>query len=224
MGVADGIGHKVRRSVLVVDESNLFRELLVSRLSHSSFSAYGAGSPTEAWEVFKAVDPDALIVDVNLTAKTNGITLAEEMLTHSPGIGLIFLTNVGHPRIVSPETSDIPAGAGYMHKAAVRHTENVLNAVDAVLREDTARIPRHDIDYANLWGQLSTTQIDVLRLVADGLSNQEIAAARGTQIRAVEALISRTFDQLDAHGPARQGNRRVLAARHYLLAAQPVAV
>ncbi len=211
------------RTVLVIDENNLFRELLVAHLDNVTFTTHGAGSITEAWEVFKAVDPDALVVDVSLTPGKSGLALAEQMVAMSPGIGLVFLTNVGHPRVASPDSADIPPGSAYLHKSAVRGVEDIVAAVDAVLREDTARIPRHDIAYANHWGQLSTIQIDVLRLVADALSTRKSPTPEGHRSRAVEALISRTFDQLDPHGQATHGNKRVLAAREYLLAAQPVA-
>ena len=43
---------------------------------------------------------------------------------------------------------------------------------------------------------LSNTQAELLKLVSQGLSNQAIADKRGTSLRAVEALINRTYQAL----------------------------
>jgi DNA-binding NarL/FixJ family response regulator len=40
---------------------------------------------------------------------------------------------------------------------------------------------------------ITSSQADILRMIADGLSNLAIAEARGITLRAVEALIQRTF-------------------------------
>ena len=44
---------------------------------------------------------------------------------------------------------------------------------------------------------LSNTQAELLRLLAQGLSNKAIADKRNTSLRAVEALINRTYQALN---------------------------
>jgi DNA-binding NarL/FixJ family response regulator len=55
-------------------------------------------------------------------------------------------------------------------------------------------------------------------MVAMGLSNHEIAAQRGTTVRAVEHLVKRAFTAagVDADAP---GNARVVAARQFITVA-----
>lgn len=208
------------RRVLVFDPHQLCRELLVSSVSAHGFEARGAGSPREAWAQLSSFDPDAVIMEVNINSCESGIAFADLLLDRSPGMGMVFLTDVRHPRLIDPGCHEIPEGAAYLHKAEADGLGQVLMALEGVLH-GVAEVPRHDRDFAAAWDSLSSQQIEVLRLIADGYSNKEIAQIRGTQVRSVEALIGRTFDQLNIDAPGGEGNRRVLAARYFLLACLP---
>ena len=73
---------------------------------------------------------------------------------------------------------------------------------------------RHDRDVHSL-SNLSRSQLDLLHLAALGLSNTEIAARRGTTVRAVENLFKRAIDSAGIEvGPGEHG--RVLAVRKYI--------
>jgi DNA-binding CsgD family transcriptional regulator len=77
---------------------------------------------------------------------------------------------------------------------------------------------RDDVRSSHPLSRISKSQLEILRLVALGHSNQEIAAIRGTTLRAVEGLLKRTIASAGieisdmAHG-------RVLAAREFMKAA-----
>ena len=208
------------RRVLVFEPDPLLRELLVHGLRSHGFHVEGADTPQVAWSEMVALDPDAVVLEANINSCESGPAYAEAMLQQSPGMGLVFLTNVHHPRLLDPQRADLPSGSAYLHKSRIQGLGDVLLAIEAVLRE-SPDIPRHDHEFASGWGELSSQQIDVLRLIAEGHSNREIAELRGTQVRSVEALIGRTFDQLRIATIGPEGNRRVLAARHYLLACNP---
>lgn len=209
-----------QRRVLVFEPQPLLQDLVVCTLTQQGFIAHGAGTPGQAWDCLLEYDPDAVVLELSINSCESGATFAEAMLEQSPGIGLVFLTDVRHPRILDPERQDLPAGSAFLHKSSLTGSEQIVSALDDVLR-GRADVPRHDSDYAAGWAHLSSQQIDVLRLIAEGRSNKEIALLRGTQVRSVEALIGRTFDQLEIYFPGVEGNRRVLAARHFLLACSP---
>ena len=205
------------RRVLVFDPNPLMRDLLVLSLRSHNFIAEAAATPEIAWSELVALDPDAVVMEVNINSCESGVSFAEAMLEHSPGLGVVFVTDVAHSRVVDPQRTKIPSGAAYLNKSALSGVNEIVDALEAVLRE-SADVPRHDLRDGAKWAELSSKQIDVLRLIAEGRSNKDIAQLRGTQVRSVEALIGRTFDQLgiDELGP--EGNRRVAAARHYLAA------
>lgn len=208
------------RRVLVFEPQPLLRDLLVGTLTHEGFDARGATDPEDAWNAFLRHDPDAVLLEYNIQSCESGATFAEALLDHSPGIGLVFLTDVRHPRIIDADNPGLPGGAAFLHKSSLSGSDEVVAALDHVLRGH-GDVPRHDREYAAEWDDLSSQQIDVLRLIAKGHSNKEIALLRGTQVRSVETLIGRTFDQLNINFTGGEGNRRVLAARHFLLAASP---
>ena len=193
------------------------RDLLVVSLRSQNFMAEAAATPEIAWSELVALDPDAVVIEVDIDSCESGVSFAEALLERSPGLGVVFVTDVAHHRVVGPQRTTLPWGAAYLHKSSLAGVADIVDALEAVLRESDD-VPRHDLRDGAKWAELSSKQIDVLRLIAEGRSNKDIAQLRGTQVRSVEALIGRTFDQLgiDELGP--EGNRRVAAARHYLAA------
>jgi DNA-binding NarL/FixJ family response regulator len=208
------------RTILVVEDNKFLLDIVTASLNTPGFQAYGASTPAEAWELFESVDPDAVVLDIELGGGANGLDLGAEMMEKSPGIGVVFLTELAHPRISKPEWSDLPPGAGFLTKSKLTSLADLIDALEAVLAVEPENPPRHDKHGSGAWDTLSKAQIEVLGLIAQGMSNTDIAKHRGTQVRAVEALISRTFDQLNIDTPGTDGNRRVLAARTFLLASR----
>jgi DNA-binding CsgD family transcriptional regulator len=94
----------------------------------------------------------------------------------------------------------------------------ITKAIAAVLGKSDSQKFRDDVRSSHPLSRISKSQLEILRLVALGHSNQEIAAIRGTTLRAVEGLLKRTIASAGieisdmAHG-------RVLAAREFMKAA-----
>ena len=212
------------RTILVVEDNKFLLDIVTNSLNIPGFRAFGASTPSDAWDLFESVDPDALVLDIELGGGANGLDLGAEMLERSPGIGVVFLTELAHPRISKPDWTDLPPGASFLTKSRLSSLNELVDAIEAVLAVEPNNLPRHDRQDAAVWDELSKSQIEVLGLIAQGMSNTEIARHRGTQVRAVEALISRTFDQLGIDTPGTDGNRRVLAARTFLLASREAKV
>jgi DNA-binding NarL/FixJ family response regulator len=63
---------------------------------------------------------------------------------------------------------------------------------------------------------LSASQIQALRLLAEGKTNQQIAEARQRSIEATESLITRTLSALGLDSDS-EINARVSAAREFLV-------
>ena len=91
------------------------------------------------------------------------------------------------------------------------------SAIDQVSRGKGKQL-RDDLTSENSLSGLSRSQLDVIDLLARGMSNEEIAQIRGTTVRAVRLILVRAFK---AMGIDEQGGseRRVKAAIEYLKAA-----
>jgi DNA-binding NarL/FixJ family response regulator len=80
---------------------------------------------------------------------------------------------------------------------------------------------RDDLIVENPLSELSRSQLDVVRLLAQGKSNEEIAEIRGTTVRAVRMILVRAFQALGINEDAGP-EKRVQAAIKYLKTAGPV--
>jgi len=204
------------RSVLVVEDESLLRELIGSALESRGFLVHTAGTAADAKRVFQRNDPDGVIIDVDLGLGPNGFDLADVLRRLTPGVPILFLTNLPDPRCADRDASEMPSGIAYLCKPAVSDIDALVAALDAALRGAVDTQLRHDRDPDRPLGNLTRKQIAVLRLLAEGRSNAQIAQARGTTVKAVEDTIHRICMALGLDEPC-PGNIRVRAARRYLL-------
>ena len=92
----------------------------------------------------------------------------------------------------------------------------LLAAIETALSE--VEKVRHDAEPGRPLETLTNTQVQVLRLVASGYTNSEIARRREKSISAVEQIIRTIFTNLNIQDAAII-NQRVEAARIYIAAA-----
>jgi DNA-binding NarL/FixJ family response regulator len=199
------------RKILVVEDEPFMRELVCRALDDAGFETVPAGTAADAIKLFRLNDPDAAIVDIELGAGPNGVMLAIRLRRDAAYLPLIFLTIRADPRAV--DGPQIPDDAHFLNKRNVADIDELIRVVDLAMRGDSGPAIRHDQSESNPLKDLTKAQVDVLRLVAEGMSNEQIATARGTTLRATELLVSRTLTRVGID--ANSGNRRVLAARKF---------
>jgi DNA-binding NarL/FixJ family response regulator len=211
-------GTVIQRTVLVVEDDPMTLGLVMSALEHEGFRVVGASSPSSAIQSIRECDPDAVVLDVELGSGPTGFDIATAIGKKYPHIGILFLTHLPDARFAHGQNKSVPKGAGYLRKDRLIEPQVLVDAIESVLRNDGARTIRDDKDPARPLSSLTRTQIEVMQLVADGLSNQEIAEMRGTSLRAVQDLVTRCLSGMGI-GPDDPGHSRVLAARKYIAAA-----
>jgi DNA-binding NarL/FixJ family response regulator len=204
----------INQKLLVVEDNTFMRALISDLLVSLGFEVEAVESASAAVKAAARFDPDAAILDVELGAGPNGFDLARILRESAPEIGLIFLTNIPEPKTIGVDNRSIPKDAAYLVKDSVGDIELLLKAIKASMRGRVGQELRHDRDVHSL-SNLSRSQLDLLHLAALGLSNTEIAARRGTTVRAVENLFKRAIDSAGIEvGPGEHG--RVLAVRKYI--------
>lgn len=204
------------RSILVVEDEALLRELIGSTLQERGFEVATAGSPSEAIEQFRSLDPDGVVMDIDLGPGPNGFDLAERFVESGTGVSIVFLTNLPDPRFAGRGPDDVPEGIAYLRKSAVRDVDGLIDTLDATMRGGVEAYMRHDRADDRPFAALTRNQIEALRLVALGRSNAQIAEARGTSVKAVERVVARAFAAAGVD-PESAGNNRVDAARRFIL-------
>jgi len=206
------------RRILIIEDEALLRDLLAQNLEAHGFAVSVASNAVEARAVFDEEDLDAIVVDINLGPGVDGFDVAEALVRESPELGVLFLTNLPDPRFSGHADRTVLRKAAYLRKSQLVGSSELVDALEAVLSGRVTSSQRHDQDPNRPLADLSRMQLEVLKLVAQGKTNQQIADARDRSLGAVESMLSRIFAilEIDAHG---EGNARVEAARQYMAAA-----
>ncbi|MEY3561945.1 MAG: hypothetical protein RL068_1097 [Actinomycetota bacterium] len=204
---------KAFRHVLVVENEPLMRDLLARAVESAGFVVTTAANAADAKRAMKSVDPDCLVVDIELGPGPNGFELVESLAPTTPATGVVYLTNLPDPRFGNKELGTVKTNQAYLRKGAIQTGQELVSAIEAVLTDAVTKEYRHDLASNRPFSALSRRQVETLQLLSTGKTNAQIAEVRGTTVRAVEGMLTRIFElmNIDPKG----GNPRVEAAAKY---------
>ena len=200
--------------VLVVDDEPLVRSLLTEVVKTLGYEVRAAESAADARKICQTFDADVAIIDVDLGPGPNGFDLAATLRALNSAIAIIFLTNLVEPKLAGRSGKDLPSGYAYLVKSRLSDTATLNEVIRQVSRGKGGDY-RDDLQANNPLSELSRSQLDVIRLLAQGKSNEEIAEIRGTTVRAVRMILVRAFQALGIEEDAGP-EKRVQAAIKYL--------
>lgn len=167
--------------LVLVDDHAILREGLRSVLERQrGLVVVGeASSEAEAVAVVLATSPDVVLLDLKLSAGSEyeGLSLCAKLSAAHPGIGLLVLTTFLDEDLV---VRAVHAGArGYVVKDV--DTTELVRAIRAISAGDSAFdsrsaavVVRSMSGRADVHQQLTDRELEVLRLLATGLSNNQI--------------------------------------------------
>lgn len=186
-------------SVLVVDDHPLFREGTAALLAREAdITVTGVAEDLEAARsaIARGPRPDVVLLDVRL-GDENGLSAIEEIAAQT---AVVILTAYDYPQYLH---SAIRLGAaGFVGKS--EPTAALLRAVRQAaaggMAFDRRRLAVAPVD-------LTEREREIVRLVADGSSNDEIGLALGITTKSVESALGRIFSRTST------GSRTELAVR-----------
>jgi DNA-binding NarL/FixJ family response regulator len=119
-------------------------------------------------------------------------------------------------------SSSIPTGTKFVLKKSMNNVAELCEVIsqsrnqesDAPVTWVNGNVSLHEKALHNLISELTDTQIQTLRLVADGLTNAEISRVRYVSEKSVEQIVSRIALVLNVQ-PDRSKNMRVQLVGEY---------
>jgi two-component system, NarL family, response regulator LiaR len=168
--------------ILVADDHAIVREGLRSLINTEPGMELVGEAPDgeSAVGMYLRLHPDVALLDLMMPRK-NGITATQDILAHDPQARILILTSYADDEQILPA---LKAGAqGYLLKDS--SPRDLLKAIQEIYAGESCLSPaivRKLIQVINKPSQITETpemlserELEVLALVADGLSNREIA-------------------------------------------------
>jgi len=209
--------------IVIAEDSVLLRAGLTKLLTEGGFDVVEAVADAEA--LLRAVAehaPDLALIDVRMppTHTDEGIRAALVIRRQHPDVALMVLSQYVEERYATDLLSEATSSVGYLLKDRVAQVTDFLDALRRVAAGGTALDPevvaqlmvRHRSDPMD---RLTPRELDVLRLMAEGRSNNGIVEALRVSPSAVEKYVTNIFAKLDLP-PTDTDHRRVLAVLRYL--------
>lgn len=191
--------------ILIADDHPLFRDGMHGLLD-SIPDTEVVGEATTGEEVIKearALHPDVILMDIKMPG-INGIEATRTILASNPGINILMVTMLEDDESVF---AAMRAGArGYVLKGA--NQVEILRAIQAVVNGEAIfgpGIARRVLGFFStsrptvpqrIFPELSEREGELLALMAQGRSNQEIAELLGLSLKTVRNHVSTIFSKL----------------------------
>lgn len=192
-------------TVALADDHVLFRQALRHLLdAEDDITVIGEASDGRAIQTLVGEhQPDIILMDINMPG-IDGVTATRELKSQLPDVRIIILTMFSEDGHV---IRAVRAGAdAYLLKNS--ESSRVVDAIHAVFRGESIIEPQlaskllsefrrvSDFSEEESVGGLSNREMDLLRLVASGMSNKEIAKQLSLAESTVKNRLSLLFDKL----------------------------
>ena len=193
-----------RIGVLIVDDHTLFRRGVRRMLeAEEDMSVLGeAATGREALQLARELMPDVILMDVEMP-KVDGIEATRVLHREMPHIGIVFVTMHANDEFVFRGLQ--AGGRGYILKDA--DPETMLRAIRAVANGESLlgasvaqKVMRQfaalDKGQGPLVDRLTPREVEVLKLIAEGMSNKEIADRLSISEKTVKNHINNILSKL----------------------------
>ena len=185
--------------VVVADDHRVVRvglEQLLATFDDIEAVGFAAGGE-EAVALCRELEPDVLLLDLSMP-DLDGIEVTGRLRETVPGTRVVVFTSFSdRERIVRA----LDAGAiGYLLKDA--EPEEILAAIRAAARGESPLAPRAaaellaDRKSRPPTVELTARELEVLRLVVDGLANKQIARRLGISEKTVKGHLTNLFQRI----------------------------
>jgi DNA-binding NarL/FixJ family response regulator len=209
--------------LIIADDSALLRTSLAEALGREFDVVGQAGDADELLALVTQYQPDVAIVDIRMppTFTDEGLRAADSIRSMHPATAVLVLSQYLQTAYAVALVSAGPERVGYLLKDRISDLKVLaqslrrLTAGETVIDPDIVRRLVTRRREPSALEDLTARERDVLRLMAEGRSNEGIAHTLVLSERTVETHVSRIFTKLRLPAAA-DDHRRVLAVLTYL--------
>jgi DNA-binding NarL/FixJ family response regulator len=189
--VGKGAGSGLIRVAIVEDHPAIADGLAALIEGSAGVTVVGtARDLPSATELIATASPDIVLCDIRLSEVGDGFELVRR---HGSGPDFIILSAYWYPRY---HVRAVELGAkGYLSKMAT--IDQIVGAVKTVAAGGTAFPAAARKAASDALRVPTPRELDIIALVAEGLSNAEIAERLSLRVKTVESQLRRLFDRYD---------------------------
>lgn len=185
-------------SLLIADDHTIFRQGLSNLLRNSNDVEIVAevSNGVEAWDKIQEMQPDIAILDIRMPG-LDGLQVAELVLQNEISTQIILLTM--HDEATLAVKSNKLQVKGYLLKDNT--FDELLAAIESVAAGKLfmSSVIKEKLERYDPRTELSKRESSVLKLVAQGVTNREIANQLSISPKTVDTYRSRLMSKLDLH-------------------------
>lgn len=179
------------RRVLLVEDDAFTRMTLATVVESLGHRVVGqSGTVVSGMDAARTARPDVAIVDLDLGPGPTGVDVAHGLRGLLPEIGIVILSSYADVRVMGKRARPLPEGASFLSKQDLAESR----ILDEVIRASV------DGGVMSTWlassVDLTDQQLELMRLVASGLSNDEIARRLWLEEPSVRRAITRILRKL----------------------------
>jgi DNA-binding NarL/FixJ family response regulator len=194
-----------RLRVVLVDDHPIVRsgiKMLLERADDIDVVGEGA-SGQDALRLVASLAPDVLLLDMEMP-DTSGVEVARELRARGAPVKVLALSAYDDEHYIIELLAT--GAAGYLTKEEALDT--IVDAVRGVARGEEGWFSRRAAARMAAWtrradpaaNRLTERETDVLRLLARGWSNQQIAQSLGLTERTVRFHLTNVYDKIEVTG------------------------
>lgn len=204
--------------VLVVDDHTLFAEGTASLLSSEPDIAVAgiAASAEECLQLVRSILPHTVLLDINLPDSC-GVNIIGKIKRETPDTGIIMLTGQSPEGYINASLNQ--GASGFLLKdcskgemvAAIRKAARGESYFSQSLspylksaiiqKKDPSNVPNHSFTQTdpreNYVSSLTSRELEILELIAEGLRNKEIAECLGITKRTIDYHVGNILSKLE---------------------------
>jgi DNA-binding NarL/FixJ family response regulator len=175
-----------------------------------------------AENTFRSLQPEVVLFDL-LFADSHVIEMIVGFRKTNPELGIVIMTACVDLRLLGIPAASIPRGVQIVLKRSIADLAILNSAITQSLESSSIMATAQWVNsagssYENAFGSVihnfTDIQVATLRLLAQGLSNSEIAKVRFVSEKSVEQIVARIAQHLDVL-PDRAKNLRVVITGEY---------